>query len=73
MRIILPRVCYCFVCATFIFISGCGRDKTPKGPELGSVQKYLDDNPDIAARVNEDDVESDDDSGDGEDDLTSLS
>ena len=46
---------------------GCGDSKAPQGPEKGSVQAYLDENPDAAARVNEgDEVEEDNDSFDDE-------
>lgn len=45
-------------------LPGCGSGNTPQGPEPGSVQNYLDENPEVAARVDEDiDEESDDGSG----------
>ncbi|MEO1524901.1 MAG: hypothetical protein AAFX06_05665 [Planctomycetota bacterium] len=48
-------------------VSGCGDANQPQGPEPGSVQAYLDENPDVAARVNEGDgVEEDGDSFDDE-------
>ena len=34
---------------------GCGPSTAPTGPEEGSIQAYLDENPDVAARINEGD------------------
>ena len=66
----VARVCSFFSVVLLIcLVSGCGNSKTPTGPELGSVQAYLDENPDVAARVNEGDggdVEEDDDTYDDE-------
>ena len=41
-----------------LFVVGCGENNAPKKPEMGSVQAYLDANPDVAA---EDEVENSDD------------
>ena len=64
MRVVISRVCCCLVCVAMIPLSGCGKDTTPKGPEMGEVQQYLDEHPEAANR--EDEVEpDDDDSGEG--------
>jgi hypothetical protein len=44
---------------------GCTGGKEPQGPEMGSIQKYLDENPDAAARIDED-VDDGTDDGTGE-------
>ncbi len=60
---VLSRVSCCVVCVAMIPLSGCGKDTTPKGPEVGEIQQYLDEHPEAANR--EDEVEPDDDSGEG--------
>lgn len=45
--------------------AGCGPSNEPTGPAKGSVQEYLDANPDIAARVDED-IDTSEDDGTGE-------
>lgn len=51
--------------AVLIGVLGCSPAKTPTGPAEGSVQEYLDQNPDVAARIDEgvDTDESDDGTG----------
>ena len=46
-------------------LSGCGPSTDPTGPERGSVQAYLDANPEAAARIDEVEEEDEDD-GTGE-------
>ncbi|QEG00563.1 hypothetical protein Mal15_46340 [Stieleria maiorica] len=48
-----------------LVLCGCGPSKEPTGPEEGSIQAYLDANPEAAARIDEDD-ESEEDDGTGE-------
>ncbi len=59
MHAVISRVLCCVVFAALIPLAGCGKDDTPEGPEVGAVQKYLDENPEAAARIDED-VEPDD-------------
>ena len=49
-------------------VSGCGDSNAPQGPEPGSVQRYLDDNPDVAARLNEGDGPEEEEDSDTYDD-----
>ncbi|MDV6029615.1 MAG: hypothetical protein F9B45_05820 [Phycisphaera sp. RhM] len=49
---------------TLMFV-GCGPSTEPTGPEEGSVQAYLDANPEAAARIDED-VDEGEDDGTGE-------
>ena len=59
----IPRLLLCVLCVSLIPFAGCGADKTAEGPEVGAVQRYLDENPEAAARIDDDeDVEPD---GDG--------
>ena len=44
---------------------GCGPSMEPTGPDEGSVQAYLDANPEAAARIDED-VDEGEDDGTGE-------
>ena len=44
---------------------GCSGGKEPEGPEMGSIQEYLDENPDAAARIDEE-VDDGTDDGTGE-------
>lgn len=68
------RVCFFHSLLFLVCLSlGCGDSNVPEGPEKGSVQAYLDANPDVAARANEgdgddgsDEVEGDGDSFDDE-------
>ena len=46
--------------------AGCGPTSKPTGPEKGSVQAYLDENPDVAARIDEGVEEEEEDDGTGE-------
>lgn len=70
MRVVfspLRVVLFLFGCVILVSQNGCGRDMTPTGPEQGAVQSYLDENPDVAARLDEDTEENeDDDDGSGE-------
>ncbi len=50
------------LCATL----GCTPPKEPTGPAEGSVQEYLDANPDVAARIDEDEADDEGDDGSGE-------
>ena len=34
-------------------LAGCSGSQTPSGPEKGSVQRYLDENPEAAARIDQ--------------------
>ena len=58
---------YSFALALIGILStvGCGGSKEPEGPEMGSIQAYLDENPDAAARIDED-VDDGTDDGTGE-------
>ncbi|QDV41873.1 hypothetical protein Enr13x_17160 [Stieleria neptunia] len=49
---------------TLTFV-GCGPSKEPTGPDEGSVQAYLDANPEAAARIDEE-VDEGEDDGTGE-------
>ncbi len=63
MRAKLFPILGLFVLSVFVIPAvGCA-DKEPAGPEPGSIQQFLDENPEIAER--EDEVEPDGDVGDG--------
>ena len=54
--------CLSSVFALLVIASiGCTPAKEPEGPADGSIQAYLDENPDVAARVDDDDTSGDDD------------
>ncbi|MCA9137155.1 MAG: hypothetical protein KDB00_10360 [Planctomycetales bacterium] len=49
----LRKYTVCTVVAGLFGFVGCTPATTPTGPEKGSVQAYLDENPDVAARIDE--------------------
>ena len=49
-----------------VALPGCGPGTQPEGPERGSVQAYLDENPDVAARIDEGEYTEEEDDGTGE-------
>ena len=43
-----------------VCVTGCSSDATPTGPDGGAIEAYLDEHPEAAARIdNEEDIEMD--------------
>lgn len=63
----LTKYTSCALVAGLLCLVGCTPAATPTGPEKGSVQAYLDENPDVASRIDEGaDMEETEDDGTGE-------
>ncbi len=58
MRAIVSTLCF-GLCVIFVSLSGCGDSTEPVAPERNALETYLDENPEAAARIDED-VEMDD-------------
>ena len=66
MRRLLDQYTIVAVALCVLAASGCSPSNEPTGPEQGSVQAYLDENPDVASRIDEDVEDEDEDDGTGD-------